>query len=78
MNIIILHYNKKIKATVGKPSVLEASTLSVCLSVCPSVRLSVCPSVRLSVRGSVEFYIQHRCRILRLKYLPQIQLNNTA
>ncbi len=38
MNIIILYYNKKIKATVGKPSVLEASTLSVCLSVCLSVR----------------------------------------
>ena len=26
-NYAILYYNKKIKATVGKPSVLEASTL---------------------------------------------------
>ena len=37
-----------------QPSVLEASTLSVCLSVCPSVCPSVRPSVRLSVRLSVR------------------------
>jgi adenine/guanine/hypoxanthine permease len=37
---------------------MTAVSLSVCLSVCPSVRPSVCLSVHLSVRPSVHLYVR--------------------